>query len=273
MFTNPLALPQAQQIENSLSHLAPRWTVWVSQTLAQHDRPLRVGEIAEQLPFISLTSICARLPEMHAADLISRTSSRYGAPYKLSALGESLPPVYRALSDWSQEHLSLDEIAGAERIEDAVRRLYLRHTTAVIQALSTHGPMRIINIAEVTDLERKNTLQRLKRLQRDGLVTRTGPRRGDPYVLTEAGQALGPVYAAVEQWAVPSTEQISPPSPAPAAQARVGLSLETSTARTAAALRRSPAAPASLFSHAPQPQPQPRVPTAVPAQTAPIRSR
>ncbi|MFB8086886.1 winged helix-turn-helix transcriptional regulator [Streptomyces sp. NPDC055992] len=263
MFTTPVALAQAQRIEDGLSLLAPRWTVWLAQTLAQRDHPLRVGDIADRLPFISLSTISTRLSEMHTADLVTRAGSRYGAPYRLSALGESLPPVYRALSDWSQEHLPLNETAGAERIEDAVRRLHLRHSTTVIQTLSTHGPMRFLHIAEATDLENNNALQRLKRLQRDGLVTRTGPRWGDPYVLTEAGQALGPVYAAVKHWA-------TPPSPVPSAQARPGLPREASSVRTAA-LRRSPAASTSLFSHAPQPQP--RVPAAVTTQSAPARSR
>lgn len=269
--TTPLALAQAQRIEDSLSLLAPKWTVWLAQTLAQHDHPVRVGDIADGLPFISLSTISTRLSEMHAADLVTRAGTRYGAPYRLSALGESLPPVYRALSDWSHEHLPLDEIAGAERVEDAVRRLHLRHTTTVLQTLSTHGAMRFLHIAEATDLENNNALQRLKRLQRDGLVTRTGPRWGDPYVLTDAGQALGPVYASVQRWAAPSTAQMTPTSPAPSAQARVGRALEASSVRTAAALRRSPAAPTSLFSHAPQPQP--RVPAAVTAQSAPARSR
>ncbi|MFE7623043.1 winged helix-turn-helix transcriptional regulator [Streptomyces sp. NPDC057509] len=269
--TTPLALAEAQRVEDSLSLLAPKWTVWLAQTLAQHDHPLRVGDIADQLPFISSSTISTRLSEMHAADIVTRAGSRYGAPYRLSALGESLPPVYRALSDWSQEQLPLDEIAGAERVEDAIRRLHLRHTTTVIQALSAGGAMRFLHIAEATDLGNNNTLQRLKRLQKDGLVTRTGPRWGDPYILTEAGQALGPVYAAVKHWAAPSTAQTTAPSPTPSAQARVGLALEASNVRTAAALRRSPAAPASLFSHAPQPQPQ--VPGTVTAQSAPIRNR
>ncbi|PZT76812.1 MULTISPECIES: winged helix-turn-helix transcriptional regulator [unclassified Streptomyces] len=269
--TTPLAPAQAQRIEDTLSLLAPKWTVWLAQTLAQHEHPLRVGDIANQLPFIDMSTVSRRLTDMYTADLVTRAGSRHGAPYKLSALGESLPPVYRVLSEWSREHLPLDEIAGAERIEDAVRRLHLRHTTTVIQTLSTHGPMRFLHIAEATDLGKNTALQRLRRLQNDGLVTRTGPRWGDPYVLSAAGQALSPVYAAVTHWAAPSPAQMTPASPAPSAQTRVGLPLEASSVRTAAALRRSPAAPTSLFSHPPQPQPQ--VPAAPTAQPTPARRR
>ncbi|MFD7867889.1 hypothetical protein [Streptomyces sp. NPDC059783] len=113
-------------------------------------------------------------------------------------------------------------------------------------------------------MDASTTFQRMKRLQKDGLVTRTGSRWGDPYVLTEAGQALGPVYAAVGRWSapVPHRASTSAAPPAPTAHREA----PTSVGRTAAALGRSPAAPPSLFSHAPQPQP--RVPPPSPCVRA-----
>lgn len=224
-----------------------------------------------RLPFVSLPTVSNRLSQMHADGLVTRLNDNHGAPYRLSASGESLTPVYRALSDWSRANLGLGNVAGAERVEDAARRLHLRHSTAVIKVLSEGGPMRILHISDGAVLENNTTLQRLKRLQMDGLVTRTGPRHGDPYVLTDAGQALGPVYAAMERWSSPSTAERTAVTPSPVDRARVGPSLGSNGARTAAALRRSPAAPNSLFSHAPQPQP--RVPAATTAQSAPFRGR
>ncbi|MFE6973971.1 hypothetical protein [Streptomyces sp. NPDC057682] len=114
--------------------------------------------------------------------------------------------------------------------------------------------MRLAEIDDVTGMDASTTFQRMKRLQKDGLVTRTGSRWGDPYVLTEAGQALGPVYAAVGRWSapVPHRASTSAAPPAPTAHREA----PTSVGRTAAALGRSPAAPPSLFSHAPQPQPR-----------------
>jgi DNA-binding HxlR family transcriptional regulator len=235
---------------------------------------MRVRDVAARLPFLNEQFVGKRLAQMHADGLVTRADDHYGAPYQLSASGELLAPVHRALSDWSQTYLSLGKVAGAERVENAVRRLHLRHSTAVIQVLDAGGPMRFIHIAEEAGLDNSLTRQRLNRLQVDGLVARTGPRHGDPYVLTDAGQALGPVYAAVEHWSNPvaTRRHSTPPAPVTAAtRTHTGVPLGSDGIRTAAALRRSTAAPSALFSHAPQPQP--RVAAAVVALSAPSRGR
>lgn len=233
---------------------------------------MRVRDVAARLPFVSEQFVGKRLAQMHDDGLVIRAGDRHGAPYQLSEFGSALSPVHRALSDWSHAHLPLGKVAGAERVEDAVRRLHLRHSTAVIQVLDAGGPMRFVHIAEQAGLDNGFTRQRLIRLQLDGLVTRTGPRHGDPYVLTAARRALGPVYAAVEHWSNP----VAAPRPAPvrvtaATRKHTGIPLGSDGIRTSAALRRSTAAPSSLFSHAPQPQPQ--VPVAVAAQPASSRGR
>jgi DNA-binding HxlR family transcriptional regulator len=164
-------------------------------------------------------------------------------------------------------------VAGAERVEDAVRRLHLRHTTAVIQALDA-GPMRFVHLSEAVGLDDPYTRQRLVRLTDDGLVTRTGPRHGDPYMLTAAGRALGPVYAAIEHWIDPtaSTRPTAPVVPVvTATRTHRTAPPGPDGIRTAAALRRSPVAPSGLFSHAPVPQP--RVPATITAQSSPSRNR
>ncbi|MER5972854.1 winged helix-turn-helix transcriptional regulator [Streptomyces sp. NPDC002055] len=261
----------AQRVEDALSLIAPKWTTWSAQTLAQQGHPMRVHEVAAGLPFISEQLVTKRLAAMYVDELVTRVGDRHGAPYQLSALGESLAPVHRAVSDWSLANLSLGEVAGAERVEDAVRRLHLRHSTAVIQLLDSGGPMRLVHTAEEAGLGNALTRDRLKRLQADGLVARTGPRYGAPYVLTDAGRALGPVYSAVSHWSNPTAARrnSSTPMPVAAAATRPHASdpLGSDSGRTAAALRRSATAPSALFSHAPQPQP--RVPAAVTAQSAP----
>ncbi|MGW9115476.1 winged helix-turn-helix transcriptional regulator [Streptomyces sp. NPDC055663] len=148
---------------------------------------MRVRDVAARLPFVSEQFVGKRLAAMHTDGLVVRTDERYGAPYRLSVLGESLAPVHRILADWSRAYLSPDRMAEAERVEDAVQRLRLRHSTAVIQVLDAGGPMRFVHIAEGVGLDVALTRQRLLRLQADGLVARTGPRHGDPYVLTDAG--------------------------------------------------------------------------------------
>jgi len=182
--------------------------------------------------------------------------------------------VHRALSDWSLANLSLGKMAGAQRVEDAARRLHLRHSTAVIQILDAGGPARFFHITEETGLANGYARDRLNRLRADGLVTRTSPYHGDPYVLTDAGRALGPVYAAVSHWSNPAAARRGSSAPVPVATAtrtHASVPLRSDGGRTAAALRRSTAVPSVLFSHAPQPQP--RVRAAVTAQSAPGRGQ
>ncbi|MFE9826037.1 hypothetical protein ACFYSH_28555 [Streptomyces sp. NPDC005791] len=136
--------------------------------------------------------------------------------------------------------------------------------------------MRFVHIAEAAGLDYGLARQRLVRLQADGLVTRTGSRHGDAYVLTDAGQALGAVYSSVEHWSQPFALRGGTAAPRPAAAAtrtHVGIpqGLGADGARTAAALRRSAAASNVMFTHAPQPQR--RVPAAVTAQSIPVRGR
>lgn len=264
----------AQRVEDALALIGPKWTAWSAMTLAQEGRPMRVCDVAARLPFVSEQFVGKRLARMHADGVVARDDDRRGAPYRLSALGQSLAPVYRTVSDWSHTHLSIGQMAEAERVEDALRRLLLRSATAVVQVLDAGGPMRFVRVAEESGLDNGFTRHRLLRLQADGLVARTGTRHGDPYLLTDAGQALGAVYASVEHWSDPVAVRRTSSAPCPVAAAtrtHVGVPLGMDGARTAAALRRSAAAPNSLFSHAPQPQP--RVPAAVTTQSAPGRGR
>ncbi|MFF4757805.1 winged helix-turn-helix transcriptional regulator [Streptomyces sp. NPDC001292] len=196
--TFSIASIDAQRVEDALARIGPKWTTWSAMTLAQENRPMRVRDVAAQLPFVSEQFVGKRLATMHADGLVTRDDDRRGAPYRLSALGASLAPVLRTVSDWSRAHLSQDRMAEAERVEDALRRLHLRHSTAVIQVLdSGGGPMRFVHIAEKAGLDNGLARQRLLRLQADGLVARTGSRHGDPYVLTDASQALGAIWGSL----------------------------------------------------------------------------
>ncbi|WP_432061496.1 winged helix-turn-helix transcriptional regulator [Streptomyces sp. S1] len=263
-----------QRVDDALARLGPKWTTWSAMILAQENRPMHVREISDRIPFISQQFVGKRLATMHADGLVTRSDDRRGAPYRLSALGKSLAPAYRTLSDWSRAHLPVGAMAEAQRVEDALDRLNRRDTTAVVQLLGTGGPMRFVHIAEEAGLDSGWARYRLVRLQADGLVARAGSRHGDPYVLTDAGQALGAVYATIEHWSEPVAERKASSVTRQVAATtgiRPGVPLGVDGARTAAALRRSTAAPNSLFSHAPQPQP--RVPAAVTARSAPGRGR
>ncbi|MFE9270983.1 winged helix-turn-helix transcriptional regulator [Streptomyces anthocyanicus] len=123
---------------------------------------MRVRDVAAQLPFVSEQFVGKRLATMHADGLVIRDDGRRGAPYGLSALGTSLAPVLRTMSDWSRTHPTQEPMAEAERVEDALRRLHLRHSNAVIQALdSADGQMRFVHIAEAARLDNGLARQRL----------------------------------------------------------------------------------------------------------------
>ncbi|WP_059006604.1 winged helix-turn-helix transcriptional regulator [Streptomyces specialis] len=261
-----------EHVEKTLSLIAPKWTTWCAQTLAQHDRPMRLRDIAEQLPFVATQLLHKRLSHMHADGLVTRPDDRRGAPYRLSTHGSALEPVHRALSEWSRAQVRPDPVADAERIEDALGRLHLRHSTAVIQFLDAEGPSRFVDIAEGAGLDNGMARQRLIRLQLDGLVTRDGPHHGAPYLLTDAARGLGPVYGAVSHWGDILAGR--PPSASPTATVTQDHAASRPTPpdpRSTAALRRTTVATDGLFSHAPQPQ-RP-VPAAVTAQSFPPRHR
>ncbi|MFD5626403.1 winged helix-turn-helix transcriptional regulator [Streptomyces sp. NPDC127072] len=252
--TSQIGFVDARRVEEALSLIAPKWTTWSAQTLAQQGGPTRVRDVAARLPFVSEQFVGKRLAQMHEDRLVIRAGDRHGAPYQFSGFGSALSPVHQALSDWSHAHLPLGKVAGAERVEDAVRRLHLRLSTTVIQVLDAGGPRRFVHIAKEAGLDNGFTRQRLNRLQLDGLVTRTGPRHGDPYVLTDAAQALGPVYAAVEHWsnpiaAPPPTLSGSRRSRAPTRASRQGQTASGPQPLCAAASPRRTPSSAMLRSH------------------------
>lgn len=211
----PINSFDAQRIEDAFALMGPKWTTWSVMALAQEGRPMRIRDIAAKLPFVSEQVLGLRLAATQTGGLVTRTDTRHGAPYRLSALGESLTHVHRTLADWSRIYLAPDATAEAERVEDAVGRLRPRHSTALIQVLADGGPMRFGHIAEGIGRADAFTRQRLLRLQADGLVTRTGPQHGAPYTLTDAGQELGPVYATVERWSAPLVHPVDPVAPCP----------------------------------------------------------
>ncbi|GLW58015.1 winged helix-turn-helix transcriptional regulator [Kitasatospora phosalacinea] len=265
----PPADPQA--VEAALRRLAPNWTTDIVRAIARYGPTLQVREVADYVPALSESYASKRLSAMRQDGLVVRDDAfDKRAPYRLSEQALTLGPVYRSLAQWSSEHISPTMLGRPGRIEDALQRLQPLETTRIVQLLAEGGSMHFSRIAAESGVYRQLITPRLARLQADGLVVSTGSRHHGPYALTEAGQALGPVYAALQQWHDRHTA--NGPAHAPAAKVRslTAPAEGVQGARTAAALRRSPVPP-SLFSHAPQPQPQ--VPYAVTAASHPARGR
>ncbi|MFC8718058.1 winged helix-turn-helix transcriptional regulator [Kitasatospora sp. NPDC057198] len=269
MPTTSTADPQV--VEAALRRLAPNWTTDIVRSIAKYGPTLQVREVAGHVPGLSESYASKRLAGMRQDGLVDRDDAfdRF-APYHLTQQARTLGPVYRALSQWSSQHITPSMLERPGRIEDALQRLQPIETTGVVQLLAENGGMTYNQIAVESGVYRQLLAVRIARLQADGLVVSTGSRNHGRYTLTDAGRALGPAYTAVQQWHDRHTAK----SPAPAQAAKVrSLTVPAEGAqsvRTAAALRRSPVPP-SLFSHAPQPQPQ--VPYTVTAASHPARGR
>ncbi|MGF1425487.1 winged helix-turn-helix transcriptional regulator [Kitasatospora sp. LaBMicrA B282] len=267
--TTAMTADHAQHVQSILRRLAPKWTTHIVHTMAKYGPELRIRDVAQYYPQLATSYVSKRLSTMDSAGLLTRGDAQFDqrAPYRLTPGALTLGPLYRAVAQWSTDHLDRTPQGRSERIEDALHRLQLADTTEVIRLLSHNGTMHVSDLAEHVGVYEQFVATRLNRMQTDGLVTRTGTRHGDPYILTDAGRALGPVYTAVQQWDNRHTASAQPTVPA----ATRTLDTPAPTAgRTAAALRRS-AAPWALFSHAQLP-PQ-RVPAYVTAASHPSRSR
>lgn len=51
--TFSIASIDAQRVEEALARIGPKWTTWTAMTLAQVRGPVRVRDVAAQLPFVS----------------------------------------------------------------------------------------------------------------------------------------------------------------------------------------------------------------------------
>ncbi|NML93002.1 winged helix-turn-helix transcriptional regulator [Novosphingobium olei] len=90
-------------------------------------------------------------------------------------------------------------------VEDVIGRVADKWTMIVIEALEEHGTLRFSEIwRAVPRISQKMLTQTLRRMERDGLVSRTihacVPPRVD-YALTELGSTLSEAFCGVWQWA------------------------------------------------------------------------
>jgi DNA-binding HxlR family transcriptional regulator len=92
-----------------------RWTSHVLWALAHHGR-LRFNELQAQVPGITPKVLTERLRQLERDGLVARTYHREIPPrveYETTPLGQTLVPVFQALTKWSDEHLA--EVQSAQR--------------------------------------------------------------------------------------------------------------------------------------------------------------
>jgi DNA-binding HxlR family transcriptional regulator len=97
------------------------------------------------------------------------------------------------------------EPATACPISPVVELVFSRWTTPVMWALHEYGPQRFTELQRlIPAITPKVLTQRLRQLERDGLVVRSYYPEIPPrveYQITELGRSLGPLFASLAQWA------------------------------------------------------------------------
>jgi DNA-binding HxlR family transcriptional regulator len=89
-------------------------------------------------------------------------------------------------------------------IAPVVDIVFSRWTTPILWQLNAHGRQRFNDLRDLVDgITAKVLTQRLRQLERDGLVSRTMYPEIPPrveYEITDLGRSLAPVFAALVNW-------------------------------------------------------------------------
>ncbi|WP_232662049.1 winged helix-turn-helix transcriptional regulator [Pseudonocardia sp. TRM90224] len=89
-------------------------------------------------------------------------------------------------------------------IAPVVDIVFSRWTTPILWALNEYGRHRFVELERrITTITPKVLTQRLRQLERDGLVVRTYHPEVPPrveYEITDLGRSLGPLFATLAEW-------------------------------------------------------------------------
>ncbi|MFI6654727.1 winged helix-turn-helix transcriptional regulator [Streptomyces sp. NPDC050523] len=90
-------------------------------------------------------------------------------------------------------------------ISPVVDIVFSRWTTPILWSLHTYGRQRFVELERrITKITPKVLTQRLRQLERDGLVVRTYHPEVPPrveYEISELGRSLAPLFAHLSEWA------------------------------------------------------------------------
>ena len=97
-------------------------------------------------------------------------------------------------------------------ISPVVDIVFSRWTTPILWTLNEYGRQRFVELAgRITTITPKVLTQRLRQLERDGLVVRTYHAEVPPrveYEITPLGQSLAPVFAHLTEWALQNLAEV-----------------------------------------------------------------
>jgi DNA-binding HxlR family transcriptional regulator len=97
-------------------------------------------------------------------------------------------------------------------ISPVVDIVFSRWTTPILWLLYAGGRQRFVELERrITSITPKVLTQRLRQLERDGLITRTYYPEVPPrveYEISELGRSLGPLFAHIAEWSAASLDQV-----------------------------------------------------------------
>jgi DNA-binding HxlR family transcriptional regulator len=97
-------------------------------------------------------------------------------------------------------------------VAPVVDMVFSRWTTPLLWSLNYQGKQRFVELARrIPAISPKVLTQRLRQLERDGLVRRTYHPEVPPrveYEITELGQSLAPIFAHLAGWAADHLDEV-----------------------------------------------------------------
>ncbi|MGI5430805.1 winged helix-turn-helix transcriptional regulator [Streptomyces sp. CA-179760] len=90
--------------------------------------------------------------------------------------------------------------------------VFSRWTTPILWTLNAHGRQRFVELERrITAITPKVLTQRLRQLERDGMVVRTYYPEVPPrveYEISELGRSLAPLFAHLAEWAAANLDKV-----------------------------------------------------------------
>ncbi|OAH15354.1 putative HTH-type transcriptional regulator YtcD [Streptomyces jeddahensis] len=97
-------------------------------------------------------------------------------------------------------------------ISPVVDIVFSRWTTPILWTLHTHGRQRFVELERgIPRITPKVLTQRLRQLERDGLIMRTYHPEVPPrveYEISELGRSLAPLFAHLAEWAAGNLDEV-----------------------------------------------------------------
>ncbi|QNT91896.1 HxlR-like helix-turn-helix [Streptomyces griseofuscus] len=189
------------RVTEALAMITPRWNVRI--LLALSGPPLRYSELAAKVSWLQNGQLHPKLKSLCDAGLVERTehSARH-VTYGHTERATALLPILPKIVTWAEEHLETAErpLPAIEQIEDSLTLLTRRHAAAILWVLKSRQEVsaRVLARIVMPSSDWTNIYPPLRQLVADGLVDTAG--NGQPYRLSAAGDALGPMLGAVSAW-------------------------------------------------------------------------